>query len=99
MYWKLQEEIVFGIVFLVVLILQTTLIAVVWNAGYFHPVPVLVLLGSYFLLLVGLVKYAKWVWKTKSTWEAAKIIVKYGATMVAVISFLILLSLLTKNML
>jgi len=87
MYWNQQEKVVFGLIFFLVSCIQIVIVYTFIKelhteiSGFF-------VIGVNLILFIGMLYYAKWVWKLKTVISAFKKVVIYE---VIVVLFFILL--------
>ncbi len=78
MYWYFQERVVFYIVFFVICIFQVSSLLTLREVGYSSSYG-FTLIGINLLFLLGMIKYAQWIWKQMRLYSALKKVLKFEA--------------------
>ncbi len=91
MYWSKQEQLVFSIVFLIVFVFQVSSIIILRGPRYPVEKWNIVLIPLNILIFLGMIPYAKWVWKGLTWFRAFLIVILFeaGFVILAVVSQLI----------
>ena len=82
MYWSKEEQFVFALVFLIVFFLQFSSTIALKAEPYPVDKSVIVLIVTNIILFVGMIPYAKWVWKGVTWLRTFLIVILFEAVFV-----------------
>jgi len=92
MYWSIQEKVIFSIVFFVVFCVQVTTVLIFRDIS--SATQYVLILGFNLFVFLGMIYYAKWVWKLKAFLTALKKVIIYEVIFILFsIAFLIVIKL------
>jgi len=90
MYWSIQEKVIFSIVFFVVFCVQITTVLIFRDISSIAQY--VLIIGFNLLAFLGMIYYAKWVWKLKVFLTALKKVIVYEVVFILLsIAFLIVI--------
>lgn len=96
MYWNKQEQFIFDIILFILVVLQVSTFLVL-KSGMEIPQYSLILMSLNVLFFLGMIPYAKWVWRTSTYLKAFLQLAKHEVILLVLVVLVILFTVLLNS--